>query len=69
MCQKELGRYRNVEGSMICDIIREFDGAFTFNSAQVVEIGGTFCSLAKFFLLFGTFSLFEFFVKSFQLQN
>jgi hypothetical protein len=42
MCKKELGRYKNVEGSRICDIIGEFGGAFSFNSAQVVQIGGTF---------------------------
>jgi hypothetical protein len=49
MCKKELGRYRNVEGCRICDITGEFDGAFSFNSAQVVQIDGTFSSLAKFF--------------------
>lgn len=69
MCKKELGRYRNVEGSRICDIIGEFDGAVSFNSVQVVQIGGTFCSLAKFFLLFGTFSLFEFLIKVFSYKT
>jgi hypothetical protein len=70
MCKKELGRYRNEEGSRLFDIIGEFDGAFSFNSAHgLFQIGGTFSSLAKFFLLFGTFSLFEFLIKIFSYKT